>query len=410
MVELAAGEPAQAVVEFPRGDVDVFGADERANAGALVALLDLVPPALALVLHHRRLFEEDARGRAEEIEQSEVGLRSGGRDRREEFPAGEDGGFTGTSREMSLLDRPFAAFECCTGGRAAPCEAGVDGGENLLCDRRLGERQQQRLVQRGGGTLRLGVETADGLDLVAEEFDAHGAVHLRRVGVEDAAAQRDLAGHLDHIDARVADREQVLDQHLGQDLFAAPEAQREGGVVVARKEPHAGRFDRRNDEARGSGGDLPQRSGAGFENLGMRGEIFKGQNIVRGQAQDGVGGERAGQLAGGEDGRVQLLGGLVVGHQNQARRVGGANEEWKIQRARGEGEAGDASSPAAGAQVAADTVEGHRVLKLPQALRGRMAESLLGLSLQRGLCVMDVVCLLMTRLLCSASEEVRCHI
>ena len=134
--------------------------------------------------------------------------------------------------------------------------------------------------------------------------------------------------------------------------------------MVARKEPHAGRFDRRNDEARGSGGDLPQRSGAGFENLGMRGEIFKGQNIVRGQAQDGVGGERAGQLAGGEDGRVQLLGGLVVGHQNQARRVGGANEERKIQRARGEGEAGDASSPAAGAQVAADTVEGHRVLKV----------------------------------------------
>ena len=83
-----------------------------------------------------------------------------------------------------------------------------------------------------------------------------------------------------------------------------------------------------------------------------------------GQAKDRAGGERAGQLAGGEDGGVQLFGGLVVGHQNQARRVGGADEERKIQRARGEGEAGDASSPAAGAQVATDTLEGHTVLKV----------------------------------------------
>ncbi len=88
LVEVEAGEAAQAVVELPRGDVDVLGADERADAGALVALLDFVPPALALVLDHGGLFDEDAGGGAEQIEQGGAGAGDGG----EELPAGEDGG------------------------------------------------------------------------------------------------------------------------------------------------------------------------------------------------------------------------------------------------------------------------------------------------------------------------------
>ncbi len=84
----------EAVVEVPGGEVDVFGADEIADAGAVVALLDLVPPALALVFDHGGLFEEDAgrwAGGAEEIEEGLVGSGYGG----EELPAGEDGGFAG---------------------------------------------------------------------------------------------------------------------------------------------------------------------------------------------------------------------------------------------------------------------------------------------------------------------------
>ena len=59
LVELEAGEFVEAVVEVPGGEVDVSGADEVADAGAVVALLDLVPPALALVLDHGGLFDED---------------------------------------------------------------------------------------------------------------------------------------------------------------------------------------------------------------------------------------------------------------------------------------------------------------------------------------------------------------
>ena len=73
LVEFDAGEFVEAVVEVPGGEVDVLGADEVADAGAVVALLDLVPPALALIFDHGGLFDEDARccwtGGAEEVEE-----------------------------------------------------------------------------------------------------------------------------------------------------------------------------------------------------------------------------------------------------------------------------------------------------------------------------------------------------
>ena len=61
---------------------------------------------------------EDARGGTEQIEQSEVGLRSSWRNGREELPAGEDGGFhrdRGFAEAwVCRFDRLFAAFELRT--------------------------------------------------------------------------------------------------------------------------------------------------------------------------------------------------------------------------------------------------------------------------------------------------------
>ncbi len=66
-------------------EIDVFRADEAADAGALVALLDFVPPAIDLVAHHAGLVDEEDR-LGQKLEQ--MALRSC--DRGEEFPAGED--------------------------------------------------------------------------------------------------------------------------------------------------------------------------------------------------------------------------------------------------------------------------------------------------------------------------------
>ena len=101
------GSAATFALQLPRVQVDVCRGDESADAGTLVALLDLVPPALGLVLQHGRLFDEDLRI-AEEIEECAIGTGDGG----EELPAGEDGdaaGGDGTRDEIggSVVSRPL---------------------------------------------------------------------------------------------------------------------------------------------------------------------------------------------------------------------------------------------------------------------------------------------------------------
>ncbi len=56
-----------------------------------------------------------------------------------------------------------------------------------------------------------GLEDADLLDLVAEEFDPQRVIFGRREDVEDAAAHRDLAAPLDQIDPGVAGTDQPRD-------------------------------------------------------------------------------------------------------------------------------------------------------------------------------------------------------
>jgi hypothetical protein len=61
LIEIATGKGTESVFELPRGEVQILSAYKRSNARALMPLLNLVPPAFALVQHHRRLFDEDAR-------------------------------------------------------------------------------------------------------------------------------------------------------------------------------------------------------------------------------------------------------------------------------------------------------------------------------------------------------------
>ncbi len=142
-----------------------------------------------------------------------------------------------------------------------------------------------------------------------------GRSMLGAVDVDDAAADGELAGHLDDIDAGVADGEEMLDEHVGDVLFADAEMEGEAAVEVAGEELHAGGFDGGDDEARAGvvRGDLPEGGGAGLLDLGVGGEVFEGEDVVGGEAEDGFGGERSCELAGGEDRGVEGFGGLVVG-------------------------------------------------------------------------------------------------
>ena len=146
------------------------------------------------------------------------------------------------------------------------------------------------------------------------------------------------------------------------------EVEGEAAVEVAGEELHAGGFDGGDDEAGLAGGDFPERGGAGLLDLGVGREVFEGEDVVGGEAEDGFGGEGSGELAGGEDGGVEGFGGLVVGDDDDAGGVGGADEEGKVEGAGGEGESGDTSAPRASAQMAAYTLKGFGVLQVRQEL------------------------------------------
>ena len=252
-----------------------------------------------------------------------------------------------------------------SGGGAGAGEAGVDGGEDPVVDGEFGEREEEDVVDGGLGALGFGVEAADGLYFVAEEVDADGAFLLGGVDVEDASAEGDLAGHFDDVDAGVANREEVLDEGVGEVLFASAEAEGEAVIEVAGEELHAGGFDGGDEEA-GCGAcfggwfiaELPERGGAVLLNLGVGGDVFEGEDVVAGEAEDLVGGEGAGEVAGGEDGLVEGFSGLIVGNEDETRAVCCLDEAWQVKGTPSEGEAGDAAASCSGGKVAADALEG----------------------------------------------------
>ena len=165
---------------------------------------------------------------------------------------------------------------------------GVNCAQQLIADRSFGERQQQRFVHGIRRTLRGGIEAADGFHFVAEEFDAHRALGFGRVDIEDAAAQRVLAGHFDDVGGGVADGVQVSEKIVDVERFAAAQNAGEVGVVLGGALQDGGGGDRSDHDRRLAGGDLPQGGGALFLKFGMRRKILERQHVASGKGDDGV--------------------------------------------------------------------------------------------------------------------------
>ena len=85
------------------------------------------------------------------------------------------------------------------------------------------EREKQRFLRLHDGALCLRIEAAHGLDLVAEELDAHRLFGFWRKDVEDAAAHGELADHLDRIALLVADAAQMRDHVFEREFVATCE-------------------------------------------------------------------------------------------------------------------------------------------------------------------------------------------
>ena len=201
----------------------------------------------------------------------------------------------------------------------------------MLGQRRLGERQQLRFVEARLGALRLRIEFANGLNFVAEHFNAHGPIGIGRIDVENSATPCELARHLDDIHLRVADAGEMRGQHFNVDLFAALEGDGEAGVVIQVEKLHGCGFDGGDENVDGAGGEFPQRRCALLLHVRVRRKIFEGKHVVSGKTDHARGIDGSRELASGFEERLEGLGGLVVGNDHDDRLLGGARHQRKIQ-------------------------------------------------------------------------------
>src|SRR5579871_5902377 len=72
--------------------------------------------------------------------------------------------------------------------------------------RLLGQRKDLRLGDLHHRTLRIDVEPADRFDLVTEKLNAQGARLSRGIDIQNASADRVLAGHFDRLAPLITDR------------------------------------------------------------------------------------------------------------------------------------------------------------------------------------------------------------
>src|SRR5579859_1333219 len=139
------------------------------------------------------------------------------------------------------------------------------------------------------GTLGARVKFADGFDRVAKQLDADGARRFGRKKINDAAALRELAGHLDHFGARVADGAEVRDERVEADFIVGAERAREDFVTVVRAMAPKRGGNGRDDERSLSGGEAEERGGATFENVRVRTARVPRKRVKRGKYGDVAG-------------------------------------------------------------------------------------------------------------------------
>ena len=158
-------------------------------------------------------------------------------------------------------------------------------------DRRLGERkfargQQTHRIDDMVGALRIGVEAADRLDLVVEQFDAVRLAAAHREDVEQGAAHRKLAGLLNLWHVAVArGLETAL---LAGDVEFLSQREHESGTgdVAARSESLHQRRDRHDEHAALQPRQAVQCGDALRDDVRMRREQVVGQGFPVRELQD----------------------------------------------------------------------------------------------------------------------------
>ncbi len=316
--------------------IQVVRLHQRADAGALVPLLQLGPPALQVVAQHSRLFHKQHRP----LPQAQQGrVRTG--DACEELPPGEHRHIAGSRGPLHQLRIVLVVLIIKTRAR----QPRMHRSQQRFRHRRFRQRQQHCLVQGLQGPLRIRVKAPQRLDLIAEKLDPHRPLRLRRVHVQDAAAPSVLSRHFHQVNRVVANAGQVRRQLVHIVLFAAAQRARQVSIVACLEQLLRRGFHRRNHNRGRVGGNLPQRRGAAFLHLGVRRQVLKRQHIGRQQLHDALRRKGAGQLTRGAHRQVKRLSRLVIRNQHNGRQLACTRQQRQVQGACRRGQPGDAPAP-----------------------------------------------------------------
>ncbi len=99
----------------------------------------------------------------------------------------------------------------------------------------LADRQQHDLVAFAGGELAHRIERADRFQDVAEQVEPQRLVRARRIEIDQAAADRELAGLHHRVGPAIAVRAEILRQAGDVDARALAQDRRRLGIEAARR-------------------------------------------------------------------------------------------------------------------------------------------------------------------------------
>ena len=151
--------------------------------------------------------------------------------------------------------------------------------EQLARFRIFGQRQQRRLRDLHDRALGFHVESSDGFDQVAEQFDADRLRPFGRKNVQDAAAQRVFADHFHRIALLVADALQMRQQIFERDLLAHAQCERQLAIELGSFRAQQCRRHGSDGDAGLARGQSPKSDGPFGTDFAVRRHALRGQHV-----------------------------------------------------------------------------------------------------------------------------------
>jgi hypothetical protein len=210
----------------------------------------------------------------------------------------------------------------------APARA--EGGPRGVVERELAAGQQAHLGHRVQAALRVGVEGADRIDLVAEQVDAVGHRRAHREQVDQPAPHRVLAWR-DHLaDVRVAGQHELCLQRRFVELVLVPELERGAGQERGRRQPRQRGRGRQQHQVHVLGRPQPPQGGQAFaDQVLVRAEGVVGQRLPVGEDGDAQAGREQRQFVG----QPLCIGRFGGDDRAEAARLRMARDQQRIGRA-----------------------------------------------------------------------------